>query len=277
MKQPRFKYTIPGFSLLELLIVASIVIILAAFTIPGYMRYVTQSRVNALWHEAEAAKLAVISKYVRDGTAVDTVTVNSGDAEYTTSNSDLVKCVTIQDGIVSVVGNPDMFNDELIWIAWQPTDTGTGIDWSCIYPTTVAPYVSGVNDTCAAFACEEFSSWGEASTISSETFWYFGTLSQSQVSSAFANNCNTSASMAGCADCYNYVNTDTTQRYMTFDLSNTTYNYQGALAGGTTWNSFSSWSYQYTYTIVTQSCMQQTRTSNPCEVGVPFASDAACT
>lgn len=276
MNQRRRLLPTRAFSLLELLVIAAIITVIAAFAIPGYTNYVINTRVNALWQQAEAAKLEVQSMYLKRNLDVNTITVDSGSAEYTTSNVDFVKCITIQDGVVAVVGDPAKFNDKSVWIAWQPTIAAGGLTWTCTYSEDAAPYVTDVADTCAVQACQQFSSWDTPSTVSSETFWYFGSLSQAEVSSAFANNCNTTASMSGCAACYNYANSDTEQRFMDFDLNTVTYNYQGALGSDPNWNSYSSWSYAYTYTQVTQSCMSQTRTASDCANVNPFTNDAAC-
>lgn len=265
-----------AFSLLELLVIAAIVTVIAAFAIPGYTNYITQTRINALWQQAEAAKLQVESIYLKQNTPVGDISVDSGTTEYTTSNVDFVKCITVQDGVVSVVGEPDKFSDLDIWIAWQPTQTGGALTWSCIYSADAAPYVTNVANTCAVQTCQEYSSWDTPSTLNSETFWYFGTLDQGTVSSAFANNCSTIGSMAGCSSCYNFANTSTEQHYMTFDLNYTSYNYQGALGSDPNWSSYSSWSYQYDYTQVTQSCMSQTRTASTCANVDPFSNDSAC-
>lgn len=268
---------ITAFSLLELLVVAAIIAVVAAFAIPGYNSYVLQSRVNALWQQAEEAKLEVESQYLRQNVAINSITVNSGAAEYTTSNIDFVKCITIQGGVVSVVGDPAKFNNLKIWIAWEPSVTAESVQWSCIYSSDAAPFVTDVSNTCAVQACQSYSSWNTATTVNSETFWYFGNLSEAEVASAFAENCSTTATMAGCSACYNFTNTSTEQRFMNFSLSNTTYNYQGALGSDPTWNSYSSWSYQYEYTVVTQSCMDQTRSASSCSNTDPFANDSACT
>ncbi len=262
--------------MLELLVVAAIVAVISAFAIPGYNSYIRQARVNALWSQAEEAKLAVEAKYIRDNQSISSITVNSGTKEYTTPTLDFVKCITIQNGVVSVVGVPAKFNNLSIWISWQPTTSTGSVDWGCVYSSDTAQYVTDVASTCAAQTCQTFGAWNTATTVNTQTMYYFGSLTQSQVSSAFVNNCNTSGTMTGCASCYNFTNTNSTQRYMTYTLTPTTYNYQGGLGGNPTWNSFSSWAYQYTYTVVTQNCMQQTRTVNTCGNTNPFTADSAC-
>jgi prepilin-type N-terminal cleavage/methylation domain-containing protein len=138
-----------AFSLLELLVVATIVAIIAGFSVPSYMTYVKKTRVNALWEQTEAAKLVVESKYLKQNTAVNTITVNSGAAEYTTSSDPYVKCVTIQSGTVSVVGDPASFSSEDIWISWVPTTTTGSLVWTCLYSEDSAPYLSSLATSCS--------------------------------------------------------------------------------------------------------------------------------
>lgn len=265
-----------AFSLLEILVIAAIVTVIAAIAIPGYTNYILSARINALWQQAEEAKLQVTSMYLKQNMALDSISVDSGSKAFTTTNLDFVKCITIQDGVVGVVGEPTKFNDLDVWIAWTPTESASGLTWTCSYSEDAASYVTDVSNTCGAQTCETYSSWDTASEVNSETFWYFGSLTQADVSSAFATNCSTTASMAGCSSCYNFTNTDTTQRYMDFDITYVSYNYQGALGSDPDWSSYSSWSYQYDYTQVTQACMEQTRTATACSNSFPFGDDSAC-
>ncbi len=277
MKYPRFTLKITAFSLLELLGVTAIVIILAAFGIHSYINYVTQSRVDELWGQAEAAKLEVESQFLKNNSASSLITVDSGAAEYTTPTADFVKCVTIQNGEVVVRADPTKFNNKDIWIAWLPNSSSGTLNWTCTYSSDAAAYITDAANACAVNTCNQYSTWGTATAVdSTQTFWYFGTLNSAEVSSAFAQNCQVSGTMTGCAACYNYTNTDTTQRYMNFSLSTTTYNYQGALGTDPNWSSYSSWSYPYTYTVVQQTCMQQTRSTSSCATTTPYSADPSC-
>lgn len=138
-----------AFSLLELLVVATIVAIIAAFSAPSYMTYVTKTKVAALWEQTEAAKLAVESKYLKQNTAVNTITVNSGTTEYTTSTDSHVKCITIQHGTISVVGDPNSFSNKVIWISWVPSTTTGSIVWSCLYSADTAAYLNNLATNCS--------------------------------------------------------------------------------------------------------------------------------
>jgi len=269
-----------AFTLLELLTVAAIVAIIAAFAIPSYMRYVTETKVNAMFSEAEAAKLAVQSQYLKNRTALSSITVDSGDEEYTTTNTDYVQCVTIQGGEVSVVGNSSDFFGKTIWITWTPAEDSGELTWTCRYSDDAAEYLTDIAAACDSDICNEYGSWSAPSTVgSAETVWYFGDLNLSDVTAAFSSNCRIEGTFAGCDDCFNFVNTTTEQRYMDFTLQSTTHNYAGEL-GGTGWGAEGeTWTYDYTYTEVSQSCMSQTRTENTC--GSPpaesYLSDSGCT
>lgn len=138
-----------AFSLIELLVTATIVAVIAAFAIPSYITYTTKTRVNALWEQAEAAKLAVDSKYLKQNTEVNTITVNSGTTEYTSSTNSIVKCITIQSGTVSVVGDPNIFSNKVIWISWVPSTTSGSLVWSCLYSADAAAYLSNLATSCS--------------------------------------------------------------------------------------------------------------------------------
>lgn len=139
-----------------MLVVAAIVAVIAAFAVPGYTNFVTQTRVNALWHQAQEAKLAVESMFLKRNQDLATLDVGSGTQLYTTTNVDFVKCITIQNGIISVVGDPDKFNDQSIWVAWQPTTTSGTIEWSCLYSADAAPYVTDPASTCTQGSTDYF-------------------------------------------------------------------------------------------------------------------------
>lgn len=270
-----------AFSLIELLTIAAIVVIIAAFAIPSYMRYITETKINAFFKEAEAAKLAVQSTYLKTHADVSNITVNSGTAEYTTTNTDYIKCITIQDGVISVVGDSDKFFGKTVWIAWIPNTSSGELQWSCTYSDDAAEYLTDVAATCGPDTCSEYGTWSTASAVgSAEDVWYFGSVSASQVAAAFAETCRLAPNTySACADCYNYSNSDTETRYMDFSLSTVTYNYAGALGANPNWSSQTSWTYDYDYTIATQTCMSQTRTKNDCQTNPPtsYSSDGACT
>jgi len=100
-------------------------------------------------HVSDPGQMAVASQYLKQNTAVNTIAVDSGTKEYTTPNSDFVKCITIQSGIVSVVAKPTSFNDLNIWIAWTPTVTSGALTWSCSYSSDAAQYMADSAPSCS--------------------------------------------------------------------------------------------------------------------------------
>lgn len=267
-----------AFSLIELLTIVAIVAIIAAFAVPSYISYVIQTKVNSLWAEAEPAKLAVQSAYMRTRQPIDELVFYYNQHPFTSSSTNFVKCVTIQNGTISVVGKPEFFYGKDIWLTWVPTIVDGAIDWTCIYSSDAAEYMQGMSETCSAYNCSEYGDWSDPTEVGgTQDVWYFGILSSTDIATAFANNCRTSATMAGCSECYNYVGNDTTRRFMSFDAETQVHNYSGAL-GDSGWSSYSSWTYDYTYTVAHQTCMEQTRTKTDCDDGAPqyFLDDGSC-
>jgi prepilin-type N-terminal cleavage/methylation domain-containing protein len=138
-----------AFSLVELLTVTAIIAILAAFAIPSYMHHITETKVNSMWQEAESARMIVESKYIKTNAAPSTVTVNSGAAEYTSTNTDFIKCITIQSGVVSVVGQPSKFSSLNIWISWTPTVSSGLLSWACAYSSDAVDYLPDAANNCS--------------------------------------------------------------------------------------------------------------------------------
>lgn len=147
-----------AFSLVELLAVTAIIAIIAAFAVPNYMNYLTETKLNSMWQQAEAAKMAVASQYLKQNTTVSSIAVDSGTKEYTTTTTDFIKCITIQNGVVSVVAKPESFNNLNIWISWTPTVTSGAITWACKYSSDAAQFMSDAAPSCsvgtAAYAAD---------------------------------------------------------------------------------------------------------------------------
>jgi prepilin-type N-terminal cleavage/methylation domain-containing protein len=131
-----------AFSMLELITVVAIIAILAALSIPAYLQHVTATKISSLWQLAEPAKLYVESQYLKNNINVNALVVNSGTTDFTSADSSLVKCITIQNGVISVVGNPDSFFGNTYWVAWSPSVSSGRITWSCSYPAAAQQYMA---------------------------------------------------------------------------------------------------------------------------------------
>jgi prepilin peptidase dependent protein D len=138
-----------AFSLIELMAVMIIIIIIASLAISEYRFYINKTKVNGLWEKAEPAKLAIESSYLRTNASVSGITVNSGTAEYTTPTDDFVKCITIQGGVISVVGDPTKFNSSNMWISWTPTVSSGTLTWACTYSSDASQYLSTAASSCS--------------------------------------------------------------------------------------------------------------------------------
>lgn len=141
---------IRAFSYIELVVVIILVAILGIFAYPNYIDYIISSRIAALWRAAEAAKLHVESQYLRYGTAMSSIDVNSGSAEYTTPKNDYIKCITVQNGIVSVVGDSTKFYGDTYWVSWVPTVSSGRLSWACTYSSNAESHISDNIGTCSS-------------------------------------------------------------------------------------------------------------------------------
>lgn len=135
--------------MVELMTVVAIIAILAAISIPAYVNYITGTKLQALWKLGEPAKLYVESQFYKNALNVDELTINSTEREFTTSpDTDLAKCITIQSGIISVVGNPDSFYGNTFWIAWIPSVSSGTLQWSCSYNEGAQQYLESALKNC---------------------------------------------------------------------------------------------------------------------------------
>lgn len=140
-----------AFSMIELLTVISIITLLAAFTIPAYLNHIQTTKLNSLWQLAEPAKLYVQSQYLKHNTDVTTIDVNANSTEFTTApDPDLVRCITIQNGVVSVVANPAGFSGNAYWISWTPTAADGALTWACNYDATAAEFIADSVPDCTS-------------------------------------------------------------------------------------------------------------------------------
>lgn len=144
------KSVVLAYSLVELLAVATIVSIIAAFSIPSYMQYLTETKINYMWQLADAPKLAMQTKYLKNRINPTTVTSHGYGDEYnsTAPTTDYIRCISIENGVVLVLGQPSAFNNENIWVAWTPSTASGVLTWSCSYSADAAQYIGNTMPNC---------------------------------------------------------------------------------------------------------------------------------
>ncbi len=148
MNKLHINRTKKALSIIELLAVISIISILAAFAIPAYLSHTVATKLNSLWQLAEPAKLYVEARYLKDNTAVTSVTVTANSKEVTTSGSNLALCISVRNGVVWVVADKTKFNNEILWVAWTPSTVTGSLAWTCTYSATAATYIANSAPNC---------------------------------------------------------------------------------------------------------------------------------
>jgi type IV pilus assembly protein PilA len=204
-----------GFSLVELMTVIAIIGTVTALAMPVYNEYITNAKANALWTEAAEAKLAVESAFLKSSTPITSLSVAANAAQYTTARSNFVSCITINNGVVSVVGDSTKLNSKAIWVSFVPNISNGTLDWQCYYSADAAAYLAENCQTNGA--CAAAGSFGAAAGVSA--LEYFSYSTNPPAGADYNTQCALSpATFGSCQQCYNFVNTTTTQRYMSYTL-----------------------------------------------------------
>ena len=131
-----------GFSLLELLAVVAIISLLTIVTVPIYQNYVMKAQVGTMWHEAEAAKIAVTSDYYKFSTYANS-TYAANSADFTTTNNSNISSISVASGIITITGASSAFPNKNISITWSPSiSANNDLLWSCCYSVAAAAFIS---------------------------------------------------------------------------------------------------------------------------------------
>ena len=124
-----------GFTLIELLITIVIIVIIMAIALPAYKKYILQTQLSSLFHEAEAAKLAVTNDYYKTDSYSST-NFAYRTTDFTTTNNPNIDSIVVSAGIIIVTGQASQFNNiSDITITWTPTVVNNGaktdLVWTC--------------------------------------------------------------------------------------------------------------------------------------------------
>ena len=118
-----------GFTLLELMIVVSIIGILSAIAIPAYRDYVLRSRILEGIHLASAAKTAVVDHFHTHG-VMPTDNIDAQVASPTSIVGNNVSRVTVDNGavVITYTGQPEIAGKTLVF---SPATIAGSVQWSC--------------------------------------------------------------------------------------------------------------------------------------------------
>ena len=117
-----------GFTLIELMIVVTVIGVLAALSVPFYMSYVTRAKVAEGLQLATPAQSAISTKYAENG-AFPADNTDAGLAAPDQMGGKFVKSVEVQaNGVIVVTFGDTALLNETITLTPLP---GAPVQWQC--------------------------------------------------------------------------------------------------------------------------------------------------
>lgn len=117
-----------GFTIIELMIVVTIVGIISAISIPVYQNYVTRAKVAEALQLVRPVQVAVIDRYILAGQwPADNAAANLGaPAEF---RGQYVRSIAVAAGVVTVTFGDPALADQTVTLT--PAGTDNAVTWNC--------------------------------------------------------------------------------------------------------------------------------------------------
>jgi type IV pilus assembly protein PilA len=212
---PPARRPIWAFSLIELLVVITIIGVMASLAIPAYQQYTFKSKINLMLGAANSAQAAVQTAYSNSQSLIP-LTYAAASTPFTTSADPNIQSIQVDAGVITLTGKPSAFGGKNISIVFTPRVSEGLLLWSCSSSSDAASYIS---EQCRASTCPAYTDWqGQAIIESNPNFPTNDASSQSEVQRQWEASCQADATASLCANCYNYPATALERHFLQIKL-----------------------------------------------------------